>query len=75
MSGSTLVSLLCSETIWTGSTLRNNELVSGVQGEADQYVREGLGGILGEHRDHDLGDDVQLRLVKSRNLDQDILGI
>lgn len=42
MSGSTLVSLLCSETIWTGSTLHKNELVSCVQGEADRTYVKGL---------------------------------
>lgn len=73
ISGVTLVSPLCSETISTGSILR---LCQTLRTQKDIIIansRERFGCVQREHSDHDLVDNLQFCPVKSCNLNEDVL--
>ena len=75
MSGTTRVSPLCSETIFTGSILKARNQYLFLVSERCWYVREGLRAVLREHGHHHLIHNFQFRLVKRSDFHEDILGV
>jgi hypothetical protein len=73
ISGVTLVSPLCSETISTGSILELCQTLRIPKNVIIANSREGFGSVQREHGDHDLVDNLQFCPIKSSNLNEDVL--